>query len=198
MSTGTLPPASAPISGDDEMKKTRISFLVLVFALLATACSRDPQPPVANDIPQSAATGQAALAVPEPYAAKIAEDILRRGGNAVDAAIATGFAMAVTFIDAGNIGGGGFMLVHVDGESAFLDYREKAPLAAHRDMYLDESGAYIPESSLVGGQAAAVPGTVAGFWAAHQRYGSLPWRDLVMPAVELAENGFLPAKNPGR
>ncbi len=136
----------------------------------------------------------AAVAIPDGYGAQVAEDILRAGGNAVDAAIAVGFSMAATFIDAGNIGGGGFMLVHVDGEPAFLDYRETAPLAAHRDMYLDEQGEVIDKASLIGGQAAAVPGTVAGFWEAHRRYGRLPWKDLVMPAVALAEEGFLPAE----
>lgn len=135
----------------------------------------------------------AAVAIPDKYGAQVSEDILRAGGNAVDAAIATGFSLAVTFIDAGNIGGGGFMLIHIDGESAFLDYRESAPAAAHKDMYLDEDLNVIDKASLIGGQAAGVPGTVAGFWAAHQRFGKLPWKDLVMPAVMLAEEGFLPA-----
>jgi gamma-glutamyltranspeptidase/glutathione hydrolase len=116
-----------------------------------------------------------------------------RGGNAVDAAVATAFAMAVTYIDAGNIGGGGFMLTHMDGESTFLDYREKAALAAHRDMYLDAQGNVIENATLIGAQAAAVPGTVAGMWAAHQRHGSMPWRELVLPAIALARDGFLPA-----
>jgi len=118
---------------------------------------------------------------------------LIRGGNAMDAAIATGFALAVTYIDAGNIGGGGFMLTYMEGESAFLDYREKAALTAHRDMYLDQQGEVIENATLIGARAAAVPGTVAGMWAAHQRYGSLPWRDLIQPAIELARQGFIPA-----
>jgi gamma-glutamyltranspeptidase/glutathione hydrolase len=101
--------------------------------------------------------------------------------------------MAVTYIDAGNIGGGGFMLTHMDGESTFLDYREKAALAAHRDMYLDAQGNVIENATLIGAQAAAVPGTVAGMWAAHQRHGSMPWRELVLPAIALARDGFLPA-----
>jgi gamma-glutamyltranspeptidase / glutathione hydrolase len=136
----------------------------------------------------------AAVAIPDKYGAQVAEDVLRAGGNAVDAAVAVGFSMAVTFIDAGNIGGGGFMMIYMDGEPAFLDYRETAPLAAHRDMYLDEHGEVIENASLIGAQAAGVPGTVAGLWDAHQRYGSLPWKDLVMPAVALAEDGFLPAQ----
>ena len=136
----------------------------------------------------------AAVAIPDKYGAQVAEDVLRAGGNAVDAAVAVGFSMAVTFIDAGNIGGGGFMMIYMDDAPAFLDYRETAPLAAHRDMYLDEHGDALENASLIGAQAVGVPGTVAGLWEAHQRYGRLPWEDLVMPAVRLAEEGFLPAK----
>jgi gamma-glutamyltranspeptidase/glutathione hydrolase len=139
-------------------------------------------------------TQSAAVAIPDSYGAQVSEDILRAGGNAVDAAVATGFSLAVTFIDAGNIGGGGFMLIHIDGDTAFLDYRETAPLAAHKDMYLDENGDVIDQASLIGGQAAGVPGTVAGLWEAHKRFGKLPWKDVVMPAVKLAEDGFLPAE----
>ena len=162
---------------------------LILTALLLVACSRAPAPE------QPAAAGQktAAVAIPDRYGAQVAEDVLRAGGNAVDAAVAVGFSMAVTFIDAGNIGGGGFMLIQSDDESAFLDYREVAPLAASKDMYLDENGDVIENASLIGAQAAGVPGTVAGMWAAHQRFGHLPWKDLVMPAVALAENGFVPA-----
>ena len=174
--------------------KHRNLMLAAAVALFLVACSGEAPPatsgPGASD---TRAVRQAAVAIPDPYAADVAEAILMRGGNAVDAAIATGFAMAVTYIDAGNIGGGGFMLIHQGDETAFLDYREKAPLAAHRDMYLDENGDVIENSTLIGGQAAAVPGTVAGFWEAHQRFGSLPWRDLVEPAIGLARNGFVPA-----
>ena len=176
--------------------KLRKHLLTGFLSLVIVACSPESAPP-ATTAPAPAADDaalQAAIAIPDPYAADIAEDILRHGGNAVDAAIATGLAMAVTYIDAGNIGGGGFMLIHLEGETAFLDYREKAPLAADRDMYLDENGEVIENASLIGGQAVAVPGTVAGFWAAHQRFGSLPWPDLVAPAIRLAAEGFLPAE----
>ena len=135
----------------------------------------------------------AAIAISDNYGARVAEDILNQGGNAVDAAVATGFALAVTFIDAGNIGGGGFMTVKMDNDIAFLDYREKAPLTAHKDMYLDVEGNVIDEITLIGGQAAGVPGTVAGFWEAHKRFGKLPWKDIVQPAIDLAANGFMPA-----
>jgi gamma-glutamyltranspeptidase/glutathione hydrolase len=163
-------------------------------SLLAAACS-PAETPARQAATETTASEQrsAAVAIPDKYGAQVAEDILRAGGNAVDAAVAVGFSMAVTFIDAGNIGGGGFMMVYMDGVPAFLDYRETAALAAHRDMYLDEHGEVVDNASLIGAQAAGVPGTVAGLWAAHQRYGKLPWKELVMPAVGLAEDGFLPA-----
>ncbi|HEV2131301.1 MAG TPA: gamma-glutamyltransferase, partial [Longimicrobiaceae bacterium] len=109
------------------------------------------------------------------------------GGNAVDAAVATHFALAVVNPEAGNIGGGGFLVVQMaDGTSASLDFRETAPLRATRDMYLDAQG-NLTERSLVGHLAAGVPGSVAGMWEAHRRFGSLPWADLVQPAIALAE-----------
>lgn len=174
-------------------KKYAVTLLASAL-LVFTGCgpSSTPGPSTtASTGTQTLAT--AAVAIPDSYGAQVAEDVLRAGGNAVDAAVAVGFSMAVTFIDAGNIGGGGFMLIQAGDESAFVDYREVAPLAASRDMYLDENGNVIENASLVGGQAAGVPGTVAGFWEAHQRFGKLPWKDLVMPAVELAEDGFVPA-----
>ena len=140
---------------------------------------------------QPAAARDAAVASPEPHATAIAVRVLEHGGNAVDAAIATAFTLAVTLPDAGNIGGGGFMTLYMDGEPVFLDYRETAPAAATRSMYLDGEGAVIGDASLVGHRAAGVPGTVAGLWAAHQRFGTLPWSDLHAPAIELAEEGFL-------
>ena len=169
------------------------SFVFTLSLLALFACAPDTETPREAVAAPAKAIGKAAIAIPDPYAAQIAEDILQSGGNAVDAAIATGFALAVTFFDAGNIGGGGFMLIHFDGDSAFLDYREKAPYAAYRDMYLDENGDVIEQSTLIGGQAAGVPGTVAGMWAAHQRYGKLPWKDLVLPAARLADEGYYPA-----
>jgi gamma-glutamyltranspeptidase/glutathione hydrolase len=158
------------------MFRRRTSLLFLLAAFIVTACG--------------GSINQAAIAMPDAYAAQASEDVLRAGGNAVDAAVAAGFVLAVTYPEAGNIGGGGFMLIHMDGESAFLDYRETAPLAAERDMYLDESGEVIEGSSLVGIRAVGVPGTVAGFWAAHRRFGSLEWDQLLQPAIDLATNGF--------
>ena len=120
-------------------------------------------------------------------ASEIGAEVIRRGGNAVDAAIATHFALAVVNPEAGNIGGGGFMIVRMaDGRTAALDFREKAPLRATRDMYLESDGK-AADRSIIGHLASGVPGSVAGMWAAHQKFGSLPWVELVQPAVNLAE-----------
>jgi gamma-glutamyltranspeptidase/glutathione hydrolase len=125
----------------------------------------------------------------DDLASRVGVDVLRGGGNAVDAAVAVQFALAVVNPEAGNIGGGGFMVLRMaDGSTAALDFREKAPGAATRDMFLDDEG-NVTERSVVGHLAAGVPGTVRGMWEAHQRFGSKPWEELVTPAVELAE-GF--------
>lgn len=131
-----------------------------------------------------------AIASPDIYGATVAEQILRQGGNAVDAAIATAFTLAVTYPEAGNLGGGGFMTIWFEGKPYFLDYRETAPAAAHRDMYLDDNQDVIPNLSLVGAKASGIPGTVMGLWDAYQRFGTLPWEDLVQPAIDLAKAGF--------
>ncbi|MFJ2985152.1 MULTISPECIES: gamma-glutamyltransferase [unclassified Pseudomonas] len=131
-----------------------------------------------------------AVAAPDQYGAQVAADILKKGGNAVDAAVATAFTLAVTYPEAGNIGGGGFMTLFVDGKPYFLDYREVAPKAATRNMYLDEKGEVIENLSLVGVRAAGVPGTVMGLWEAHQKFGKLPWSELLTPAIGYAKNGF--------
>ena len=126
----------------------------------------------------------------EPIATDVGVQILKQGGNAVDAAVAVGFALAVTHPYAGNLGGGGFLLVRfADGRTTFIDFREKAPAAASRNMYLDASGK-VTRDSLVGWRAAGVPGTVRGLELAHQRFGKLPWKKLVEPSVKLASKGF--------
>jgi gamma-glutamyltranspeptidase/glutathione hydrolase len=126
----------------------------------------------------------------EPLAADVGLRVLQSGGNAIDAAVAIGFALAVTYPFAGNIGGGGFMLVHfADGKNTFIDFREKAPLAATRNMYLDSKG-NVTEDSLVGWRAAGVPGTIRGLELAHQKYGHKPWAELLNPAIELASKGY--------
>lgn len=131
-----------------------------------------------------------AVAAPNQYGADVAAQILKKGGNAVDAAVATAFALAVTYPEAGNIGGGGFMTMFIDGKPYFLDYRETAPKAATRDMYLNDKGEIIENLSLVGARAAGVPGTVMGLWEAHKKFGKLPWSELITPAIGYAKTGF--------
>lgn len=127
-----------------------------------------------------------------PLASEIGRSILQKGGNAIDAAIAVNFALAVCHPSAGNIGGGGFMVYrNAKGKVFALDYREKAPLASSKDMYLDASGNVIPEKSFVGIFSVGVPGTVAGMDEMHRKFGSLPWKVLIQPAVDLARNGHL-------
>jgi len=131
-----------------------------------------------------------AVAAPDEYSAKVAAQVLRSGGNAVDAAVATAFTLAVTYPEAGNIGGGGFMTLYMNGNPYFLDYREVAPKVASKTMYLDDKGEVIENLSLVGAKAAGVPGTVLGMWEAHRRFGKLPWSELITPAIGYAREGF--------
>ena len=124
-------------------------------------------------------------------ASQVGADVLSSGGNAVDAAIATGFALAVTHPTAGNIGGGGFMVIRFpDGQSTAIDFREKAPLTSHPEMWLDETGEYSSDLHHRSHKAVGVPGTVAGFDKAHRLYGAASWVDLVQPAIDLAGEGF--------
>ena len=131
----------------------------------------------------------------EPLAADVGVAVLKSGGNAVDAAVAVGFALAVTHPAAGNIGGGGFMLIRMaDGRTSFIDFREKAPAKAAHDMYLDSRG-NPTNDSIVGWRSSGVPGTVRGFELAHQKFGRKPWGELVKPAIDLAANGFPVSKS---
>jgi gamma-glutamyltranspeptidase / glutathione hydrolase len=125
-------------------------------------------------------------------ASDVGAAVLRKGGNAVDAAVATAFALAVTHPSAGNIGGGGFMVIRpAKGTPITIDYRERAPLKSTQTMYLDSTGKIARQLTATGYLAPGVPGTVRGLAAAHKRFGKLPWKDLVMPAVDLAEKGFV-------
>lgn len=136
-------------------------------------------------------SGQGAVATSQVDATEVGLQILAQGGNAIDATIAVHFALAVTYPYAGNIGGGGFLLYRdADGIAWFLDFREEAPAAATSDLYLDEEGHPVAEASQVGWKAVGVPGAVPGMWEAHQRWGRLPWSDLLKPAEELARRGF--------
>ncbi|HYV06547.1 MAG TPA: gamma-glutamyltransferase, partial [Blastocatellia bacterium] len=124
-------------------------------------------------------------------ASRVGADIMKRGGNAIDAAVAVGLALAVTWPSAGNLGGGGFMMIRrANGDTEVIDYRERAPLAATREMYLDKAGNVITGASTVGYKAAGVPGTVAGLSLALKRHGKLKWADVVEPARALAADGF--------
>jgi len=126
-----------------------------------------------------------------PESSRIGITILRKGGNAVDAAVATEFALAVCYPEAGNIGGGGFMLVRTaNGRTDLIDYREKAPLKASRDMYLDASGSVVEGLSTETHMASGIPGTVDGMINIHSKYGTLPFRDVIQPAIDLARRGF--------
>lgn len=159
-------------------------FFFLLTTVLVVACQT--KEPVVGLIADSAMVVSA-----QPYASQVGVDIMKKGGNAVDAAIATHFALAVVFPAAGNIGGGGFMVIRLkDGSTTTLDFREKAPAAATTDMYLDKEGNVIEGLSLAGHLASGVPGSVDGMVEAHAKYGSLPWKDLVQPAIDLALNGF--------
>tara|TARA_R110002012_G_scaffold143298_1_gene301503 strand:+ start:2412 stop:4115 length:1704 start_codon:yes stop_codon:yes gene_type:complete len=169
--------------------------LVLFSIFMLSACGAQQEQGAAktqseNDS-STAQQQKAAVAMPDAFSADVAKQIMQKGGNAVDAAIAAQFVLAVTLPEAGNIGGGGFMLVYKDKESDFIDYREQAPLAAHRDMYLDAKGNVVPYQSVIGILSSGVPGTVAGMWLAHEKYGTLPWKELVDPAVTLAKEGFV-------
>jgi gamma-glutamyltranspeptidase/glutathione hydrolase len=173
--------------------------LYALLMLLASACARsgrghpagiNPAWPLAGKARVTEGT-QAMVVSGSPLASEVGRDILRAGGNAIDAAVAVGFALAVVHPEAGNLGGGGFMVIRTgDGAVATLDYRETAPAAASHDMYLNRRGEPTALSDK-GHLAAGVPGSVAGLVEAHRRFGRLPLRQLVEPAIRLAEDGFL-------
>ncbi|OCG13970.1 gamma-glutamyltransferase [Gilliamella apicola] len=131
-----------------------------------------------------------AVASPDYYGAIAAKEILSKEGNAVDAAVATAFTLAVTYPEAGNIGGGGFMTLWYEGKPYFLDYREVAPGKADKDMFLDGKKNVIDNLSLYSHKASGVPGTVAGMWVVHQRFGRLSWKEVMAPAIRFANDGF--------
>ncbi|MDR6445813.1 gamma-glutamyltranspeptidase/glutathione hydrolase [Paraburkholderia terricola] len=163
-----------------------VSALVVAFAGSVVT----PAPALAKTPPPKAALDASAVAVPDRYSADAAQQIFAAGGNAVDAAVAIAFTLAVTAPDAGNLGGGGFMTVFMDGKPYFLDYRERAPQQATREMYLDDKGNPVPGMSAVGHRAVAVPGTVDGMWQAQRRFGKLKWKQVLGPALRYATDGF--------
>ncbi|MEP7117370.1 MAG: gamma-glutamyltransferase, partial [Acidobacteriota bacterium] len=191
------------------MTRQRLALLALVL-LLGSGCkgSSAPAPaatpapvaaPASPQVPDGwpypltrpAAEGEHGMVVADqPLATEAGLAVLRDGGNAVDAAVATAFALAAALPSAGNIGGGGFMVAQVGGQSYALDFRETAPARASRDMYLDATGS-TGDRSVTGHLAAGVPGSVAGLWAAHEKLGSKPWASLIAPAIAIAEDGFV-------
>jgi len=139
------------------------------------------------------AVSNSGMVVSQHYlATEVGKNILDQGGNAIDASVAVAFALAVVLPRAGNIGGGGFLVLHnaEENKNYALDYREMAPAAADRDMYLNEDGSVNKSTSRLGYLAGGIPGTVAGMWEAHQKFGSMPWKDLLKPAIQLAKEGF--------
>ena len=164
-------------------------FLVLLLATTA-ACRAEPTTPRDTSLTATAAA-RAMVVAGHAEASRVGLEILRAGGNAVDAAVAVGFALAVVLPNAGNVGGGGFVLVRFpDGTATSLDFREMAPAAATADMYLDRDGAPIPGGTTRGHRAAAVPGSVAGLVEALELWGTLPLEDVIGPAIRLAEEGY--------
>ncbi len=159
------------------------------FILIISACA--PEAPEEEPSPLGLVADSAMVVSAHPLASQVGTDIMKQGGNAVDAAIATQFTLAVVYPAAGNIGGGGFMVIRqADGTTDALDFREKAPLAGGRNMYLDDDKNVIKGLSRTGHLAAGVPGSVDGMVKAHEKYGSLPWKALLQPAIDLAANGF--------
>ncbi|MGF7041707.1 gamma-glutamyltransferase [Mucilaginibacter lappiensis] len=169
------------------VKKSRYLSLLLLFLFFVPVSCVQKRLGINNNIIYR--NGMVVCAYPD--AAQVGLDILKKGGNAVDAAVAVQFALAVTLPEAGNIGGGGFMVYRSKtGESNTLDFREKGPAEANVNMYLDSAGNVIPNMSLYTHKASGVPGSVDGMVQAHSKYGKLKWADLVQPAIDLARNGF--------
>src|SRR5258708_2948682 len=174
----------------------RVKVLISVLLIAAFFLSYLPFASHASAWREPVRGRRAMVASQHELASKIGVAIMKKGGNAVDAAIAVGLALAVVYPEAGNIGGGGFMLIRKsNGEVHAIDYREMAPKAAGRDLFIDKSGELIKGegSSTVGYRASGVPGTLAGFDMAFKKYGSgkVTWHDLVEPARQLAQNGYV-------
>jgi len=163
------------------------SIYILLLVWFVAACTSNES----NKKIRGLVTDSAMVVSAHPIASQVGVAILKKGGNAVDAAIAVQFAIAVAFPEAGNIGGGGFMIVRLkDRSTAALDYREKAPFSSTTNMFLNSKGNVIPKLSEVGHLASGVPGSVDGMIEAHKKFGKLPWRDLLQPAIDLAYRGI--------
>ena len=170
------------------------SFYFLIIALLLISCKNEAlKTAVPNPEPQIGLITERAMVVSaREEASQIGSDIMQKGGNAFDAMVATEMALALTYPTAGNLGGGGFIVYRTQsGEIGSFDFREKAPLQATKDMYLDTEGVFIKEKSKVGGLAVGVPGTIAGIFAVHQKLGTLPIEEILKPVIDLAQRGYV-------
>ena len=166
------------------LTSSKCKLILLLFLILSSAIY------ASKDIPERSKHGMVVSA--SNLATDVGVSILKKGGNAIDASVAVGFALAVTYPNAGNIGGGGFMVLHLsNGKNTTIDFREIAPLAAHEKMYLDTLGNFIPALSQTGWTSSGVPGTVAGLIYALDKYGTMKLKDVLQPAIDLAENGFV-------
>lgn len=167
--------------------KQYIKYVIILFLLVGC---KDNQKPIAKK--QPVVSDKAMVVSAREEASEIGIEILKQGGNAFDAMIATEFALAVTYPFAGSLGGGGFMVYRTqNGDFGMLDYREKAPLASNKNMYLDENGNVIPNKSTLGAMSIGVPGNVAGMFAVHEKFGSLSMQKILQPVIELSERGFI-------
>lgn len=177
-----------------KMKNKRHSVILLFSVLLFVfSCRQNDTVSLEN---RGLIKDKAMVVTAREESSKIGLMIMEKGGNAFDAMIATELALAVAYPFAGNLGGGGFMVFRLEnGETGSLDYREKAPMAATRDMYLDENGEVIPDLSTMGALAVGVPGTVAGMFEVHRRFGTLPMEEILAPVIELAEKGVVVTSN---
>jgi gamma-glutamyltranspeptidase/glutathione hydrolase len=169
--------------------------LLFIFSFLClTACKQNTKTPILtkSEPINGLITDNAMVVSATKEASRIGSEILEKGGNAFDAMVATEMALAVTYPYAGNLGGGGFMVYRTQYEEVgALDFREKAPLASTRDMYLDEKGEFLSKKSSVGGLAVGVPGTIAGIFAVHEKFGSLPMDEILGPVIKLAMKGYI-------
>jgi gamma-glutamyltranspeptidase / glutathione hydrolase len=177
------------------MKRIASLFLSVLFIV---QCTQTPKKHISK-IKRGLTTDNAMVVCARPEASAIGINIMKQGGNAFDAMVATHLALAVAYPFAGNIGGGGFMVFRTnDGKTGALDFREKAPLAASRDMYLDKNGDVIKGMSTLGPLSAGIPGSVAGLFAVHKKYGSLAFKKLIQPAIDLAKKGLVVTKKQAR
>lgn len=174
--------------------------LLLFYVLILSSCKSKEDVYVHPEQGELGVVAENAMVVSaREEASRIGVEIMKKGGNAFDAMVATEMALAVAYPYAGNLGGGGFMVYRLaNGETGALDYREKAPLQATRNMYLDEEGNVIPDKSRFGAMAVGVPGTVAGIFAVHEKFGTLPIETILAPVIALAENGYVISENQER